>query len=214
MSQPITVFVVDDHPLFATGTVQALDRMPGIRGLGYATDIESAVDRIRDLQPSVVVCDVMLGDRPNGLELIARLRAADVTAPPVIYLSQFANSVLYQQAIELGAAGYLSKTVESDALRGAVLAVAGGSTVFPRAAIRPDESAEPRLPSPRELEILSMLADGRSNSEIAGRLGIAETTVESHVSRLLARYEVTTRTQLAVFADRHGWLPRGDIEYR
>ena len=188
--------------------------MPGIRAIGFATNLDDAVARIRERSPSVVICDVMLGDRPNGFELIDRLRTLGSEPPPVIYLSQYANAVLYQQAIAVGAAGYLSKTVEPHALRGAVLAVAGGSTVFPRAAITPDQRAGPRLPSPREVEILGMLADGRSNSEIAARLGIGETTVETHVSRLLARYNVSTRAQLAVFADRQGWLVRPELDPR
>lgn len=208
----IRVMVIDDHPLFAQGTVEVLDRLPGIRAVGFATSLDAATEKVRELRPDVVVCDVMLGDKPNGFELVERLRAEGGEQPPVIYLSQFANAVLYQRALAAGAAGYLSKSVEPEALRAAVLAVAAGSTVFPRAAIRPEPEG-PRPPSPRELEILEMVADGRSNSEIGARLGIGESTVETHISRLRLRYGLATRTQLALLADRQGWLvPRPQLD--
>jgi DNA-binding NarL/FixJ family response regulator len=204
----IRVVVVDDHPLFAQGTVEVLDRLPGIRAVGFATSLDDAVTKIAELKPDVVVCDVMLGDKPNGFELVARLRDEVDLQPPVIFLSQFSNAVLHRSAISAGAAGYMSKTADGEALRAAILAVHGGSTVFPRAAAREREGSDeqPRLPSPRELQILELVADGRSNAEIGAQLGISDTTVETHVSRLRARYAVGTRTQLALLADRQGWL--------
>jgi NarL family two-component system response regulator LiaR len=163
------------------------------------------------MQPDVVLCDVMLGDLPNGFELPERLRAAGVACPPIIYLSQFANSVLYQRAVASGAAGYVLKTVRPEALRAAVLTVAAGSTVFPRAALNPDLSGL-RPPSPREADILQLVADGRSNGEIAAHLGIGESTVETHLERLRIRYGSANRTQLALLADREGWLsPAGRL---
>jgi DNA-binding NarL/FixJ family response regulator len=208
----IRVVVVDDHPLFAQGTVEVLDRLPGIRAIGYATSLDDAVAKCRELRPDVVVCDVMLGDKPNGFELVQRLKTEMGEQPPVIYLSQFANAVLYERAIAAGASGYLSKSVQAEGLRAAVLAVAAGSTVFPRAAIVPQPDG-PRPPSPRELEILAMVADGRSNTEIGASLGIGESTVETHISRLRIRYGLATRTQLALLADRQGWLtPRMELD--
>jgi len=208
----IRVLVVDDHPLFAQGTVEVLDRMPGIRALAFATTLDDAVTKVRELRPDVVVCDVMLGDQPNGFELVQRMvDEVDVQAP-VIYLSQFANSALYRRAMDAGAAGYLRKTATADELRAAILTVASGSSVFPRAAFT-RETVGPRTPSPRELEILALIAEGNSNGEIGARLGISESTVETHVQRLRQRYAMTTRTQLALLADRQGWLaPRLEID--
>lgn len=206
----IRVLVVDDHPLFARGTVEVLDRMPGIRAVGFATTIDEAVNSVRELQPDVVVCDVMVGDQPNGFELVKRMKDEAGEQPPVIYFSQFANSVLYRRAIDAGAAGYLRKTATADELGAAILGVAGGSTVFPRAATR--DADGPRTPSPRELEILEMIADGQSNSEIGARLGIGASTVETHVQRLRLRYGMPTRTQLALLADRQGWLTPRTLE--
>jgi DNA-binding NarL/FixJ family response regulator len=199
------VVVVDDHPLFAQGTVEVLDRLPGIRAVGFATSLDDAVLKIGGLKPDVVVCDVMLGDEPNGFQLVSRLRDEAGVMPPVIFLSQFSNSVLHRRAMDSGAAGYLSKTSDGESLRAAIIAVHAGSSVFPRASHGGPGDA-PRPPSPRELEILEMVADGRSNAEIGARLGISENTVETHVSRLRTRYGVGTRTQLALLADRQGWL--------
>lgn len=208
----IRVLVVDDHPLFAQGTVEVLDRLPGIRAVGFAMTLDEAIIRVRELRPDVVVCDVMLGDEPNGFELVKRMQDDLGEQAPVIYLSQFANSVLYRRAIDAGAAGYLRKTATADELRAAILTVASGSTVFPRAAIM-RETDGPRTPSPRELEILARIAEGQSNSEIGARLGISESTVETHVQRLRLRYGMGTRTQLALLADRQGWLtPRLEID--
>jgi DNA-binding NarL/FixJ family response regulator len=207
----IRVLVIDDHPLFAQGTVEALDRQPGISAVGFASSLEDAVLKIAELNPDVVVCDVMLGDQPNGFELIGRLRAAGQSPRPIIYLSQFGNSVLYQRAIEAGAAGYLLKTADAESLRAAILSVSSGSTVFPKVVLNPEPEG-PRRPSPRELEILAMIADGHSNTEIGDELGIGESTVETHVARLRQRYGLSTRTQLALLADRQGWLTPRPLE--
>lgn len=204
----IRVVVVDDHPLFAQGTVEVLDRLPGIRAVGFATSLDEAVLKIGALNPDVVVSDVMLGEEPNGFQLVARLRDEAGLQPPIIFLSQFSNAVMHRRAIDAGAAGYLSKTSDGESLRAAILAVHAGSAVFPRAT-RGGPTDAPRTPSPRELEILEMVADGRSNAEIGARLGISENTVETHVSRLRSRYAVGTRTQLAVLAERQGWLNPG-----
>jgi DNA-binding NarL/FixJ family response regulator len=205
----IRVVVVDDHPLFAEGTVEVLDRMPGIRAVGYATTLDDAVTKIGQLRPDVVLCDVMLGEDPIGFTLPQRLRAEVDASPAVVFLSQFADGAMYKRAIAAGGSGFLRKTVEPEALRAAIVAVADGSSVFPRAAITP-ETDGPRAPSPREVDILDLLAEGRSNTEIGAELGIGESTVETHLSRLRTRYGVATRTQLAVLADRQGWLrPRG-----
>jgi DNA-binding NarL/FixJ family response regulator len=207
MAGLIRVVVVDDHPLFAQGTVEVLDRLPGIRAVGHALGLDEAVRRVEELEPDVVLCDVMLGDEPTGLSLPERLSATKGVWRPVIFLSEFASATLFAKAISAGASGYLRKTVEPDELRAAILAVAAGATVFPEAALHPAGTGL-RQPSPREAEILVLVADGGSNSEVAARLGISDKTVETHLARLFARYGVASRTQLAIMADRHGWLRR------
>lgn len=200
----IGVLVVDDHPLFAQGTAELLDRLPDIQVLDFVLDLDTAVHKITELEPDVVVCDVMLGDRPAGLELPARL-IKQRRHVPVLFLSEFASAQLHARAIDAGAAGYLRKTVDAEELRAAILSIAAGATVFPRSSIRPPRDG-PRPPSPREVEILALVADGRSNSEVAAQLGISGKTVETHMARLFERYGTASRTQLAIFADRRGWL--------
>jgi two-component system, NarL family, response regulator DesR len=146
----------------------------------------------------------MLGDKPAGLDLPAILAGSLDVEIPVIFLSQFGGRVFVERALSGGAAGYLLKTVDAHELGAAITTVAAGGTVFPKAALRPP--AGPRRPTPRETEILSLIADGASTAEAASRLGISVNTVETHVARLLARYGASSRTQLAVMADRHGWL--------
>lgn len=207
MGALIRVVVMDDHPLFAEGTVEVLDRLPSIRALGYAVGLEQGLRMIERLRPDVVVCDVMMGDEPAGLELPARIANSRASGTPVLFLSEFASATLYSRAISVGGAGYLHKTVEPEGLRAAILAVAGGATVFPRSAIRPAVGG-PRRPSPREAEILTLVADGATNGEAAARLGISDKTVETHLARLFKRYGTASRTQLAIMADRRGWLAR------
>lgn len=123
--------VIDDHPLFADGTVEVLDRMPSIRAVGYAVSLDDGVRKIGQLRPDVVLCDVMLGDDPVGFTLPARFRVEVGQAPAVIFLSQFAGGALCKKAIAADGAGYLRKTVDPEALRAAIVTVAGGSSVFP-----------------------------------------------------------------------------------
>ena len=151
----------------------------------------------------LVLCDVLIGDEPRGFDLPALL-GDEASRPPVVFVSQFANDVLVERARAVGAAGYLPKTALPETVRATILAVAAGSTVFPRNVLSAD--AAPRVPSQRELDVLRHIALGRSNQEIGAALGISETTVESHLERLRLRYGQTNRTQLAVFADRQGWI--------
>jgi len=153
----------------------------------------------------VVLCDVMLGDEPRGFDLAELLGEEPAKRPPIIFVSQFGNSMLVERAQSVGAAGYLAKTAQPETMRAAILAVAAGSAVCPRR-MSGAESDQPRSPSPRELDILRLVADGRSTQEIAAALGIGESTVESHLDRLRLRYGQANRTQLAIFADRQGWL--------
>ncbi|MEP7158312.1 MAG: response regulator transcription factor [Chloroflexota bacterium] len=199
----VRVVIVDDHPVVARGTVEILGAMPGIHATGFALDLEDAVRVIARDAPDVVLCDVMLGDEPRGFDLPALL-GDEAARPLIVFVSQFTNDVLVERARAVGAAGYMSKTAQPETMRATILAVAAGSTVFPRRVASAE--AGPRLPSPRELDVLRHVAEGRSNQEIATALGISDTTVESHLERLRLRYGQTNRTQMAVFADRQGWL--------
>ena len=171
--------------------------------VGHATDVEAAIRLIEGARPDVILCDVWLGGEPGGLELARRFGGP--SGPVVLMFSGFEQPTFLRAAFESGAAGYLSKSAELDAILEAVSAVAAGETRFPAVTLGALRDA-PRRPSPREIEAIRLLAKGSTNDEIATGLGISIKTVESHLRRLFGRYGVLSRTELAMLAVREGWL--------
>lgn len=207
MAPMTSVVVIDDHPLFAEGTLEILGRLEGIHGVGYALGVTEAIALVLAAEPDVVLCDVMLGDSPAGLAVPARL-SAQARTTPVIFLTHLPASALHARAIAAGGAGCLSKTISREELRTAILAVAGGVRILPRSAS--SCPGAPRSPSVREGEILTLVANGESNAKVGARLGISEKTVETHLSRLFQRYGAASRAQLVIVAERRGWLGAPD----
>lgn len=202
----IRLVLVDDHPVVLDALARRLGEGPddpGLAVVGAARDVATAVARIEATDPDVVVCDIQLDGVDGGLTLLDRLAGRE--RPAVLMLTAFDAPSLVRAAFERGAAGYLPKTTELDAVVAAIRTVAGGGTAYPARMLRALRSA-PRRPSDRELEVIALLVAGASNGEIAGRLGLSEKTVESHLRRLFGRYGVLSRTELAVLAIREGWL--------
>jgi DNA-binding NarL/FixJ family response regulator len=199
----IRLVVVDDHPAIAAAVAAATTDRDDIELVGRATDVDAAVDLIRDVRPDVVLCDIWLGGAPAGLDLLRLM--ADRPGPRVLVLSGFEQASFLRAAFEGGAAGYLSKASDLDTILEAVVAVAGGGTRFPDVTLRALRDA-PRRPSAREVEALRLLTRGSSNDEIATGLCISIKTVESHLRRLFGRYGVLSRTELAMLAVREGWV--------
>lgn len=204
MESVIRVLVIEDHPIVADGTAAVL-RAAGFDVLGIARDLESGLAYIGRRPVDVIVCDVMFDDSPVGLRLPALLRANGITGTAVVFLSAYEAPYYVAQAVREGAAGYLRKTAPIREITRAVRAAAAGEVSFRAAAFQ--QAAAHRAPSQRERQIIAQLANGSANAEIATRLGISEKTVESHLARLFARYSVASRTQLAMMAQRQGWLP-------
>lgn len=203
----IRVLVVDDHPLFAQGTAEIIERLPGVSAIGFAIELDEAVRRVVSMRPDVILCDILLGDRPAGLDLPGRVAAAGV-ACPVLFISQFHSAAMVEQAARAGGAGVIPKLVTATELAEAIVAVHELRPIPHRRAM---PVPGPRPPAPREVEIMTLIAEGSSSGRVAARLGISERTVDTHLARLFARYKCTTRTQLLLLADRHGWLgPRSD----
>jgi DNA-binding NarL/FixJ family response regulator len=198
----IRLVVVDDHPAIASAVAAATADRADIELVGQATTREAAIALIVDLRPDVVLCDIWLGGEPGGLDLLRRLAPERAR---ILMLSGFEQASFLRAAFEGGAAGYLSKASELDAILEAVAAVAAGETRFPDVTLRALRDA-PRRPSDREVEALRLLARGSSNDEIAVGLGISIKTVESHLRRLFGRYGVLSRTELALLAVREGWV--------
>jgi DNA-binding NarL/FixJ family response regulator len=201
----IRLALVDDHPAILSALVEAAISRPGIEIVGSATDVEAAIDLVRRTSPDVIVCDVWIGGRSGGLDVVKQFGGG--RAPRVLMLSGFEQPSFLRAAFEAGAAGYLAKTSEVDDILDAVEAVARGDTRFPAVTLNALRDA-PRQPSSRELEALRLLARGATNDEIAVGLGISIKTVESHLRRLFGRYGVLSRTELAMLAMREGWLGR------
>lgn len=208
----VRIVVVDDHELLRAGLVTVLTSDPGIEVVGQATDGPAGVRAARHHRPDLVLMDV---EMPGGDGISATGRI--VTELPdvrVLILTMFDLDEYVVQALRAGAAGFLLKTTPPQALIQAVRQCAAGeTTVGPTVMNRLVDSyvghAGPTPPgvaelTGRELDVLRCLAGGRSNAEIAGELYLAETTVKTHVARILAKLGVRDRVQAVVVAHRCG----------
>lgn len=200
----IRLAIVDDHPAIADAVAAAASGRPDIEVVGRATTLADALELVERVDPDVVLCDIWIDGAADGLEVVRRFGPS--VRPRVLVLSAFDQPSFLRTAVEAGAAGYLPKSADVGAIVDAVVAVAGGGTLFPEAALRAMRDA-PRQPSSRELEAIRLLAAGATNDEIAAGLGISVKTVESHLRRLFGRYGLLSRTELAMLAVREGWLP-------
>lgn len=200
----IRVLIVDDHPSTAMGLAALLQREPDIEVVGVAGDVDESLQLAAQLAPSLVLCDVQLQGEAGGFEILRRLR--DRPDPPAVVLfSSFDYPVFHQQALALGAAGYLPKTASVSDIVAALRGVASGGTAFTASALD-DASHAPRPPSDRELDLIRLIRSGQSNAETSARLGIGTRGVESSLRRLFGRYGVFSRTELVTLAETQGWL--------
>ena len=195
----IRVAVVDDHPVFRDGTAALLAREPDIDvvAIGGSVDDARSILGAED-PPDVLILDVRLGD-DNGLSLLG---GHGPTA--VIVFTAFDYPQYHQVALRAGAAGFVPKRVETRELIDAVRAAASGRLVFERR-----HDAQPPALTPREKEVLRLVADGRTNDEVGVALGVTSKTVEAHLGRIFERTGVQSRTELATRAIREGWLDLG-----
>ena len=197
----IRVAIVEDHPAIADGLAALIEGSAGVTVVGTARDVPTASTLIERATPDVVLCDIRLAEDGDGFDLVQAYRSG----PAFIILSAFWYPSYHVKAVGLGARGYLSKMATVDQIVRAIETVAGGGTAFPAAARRAASDAL-RVPTPRELEILMVVAEGLSNAEIADRLSLRVKTVESQLRRLFDRYDVTSRTALVRLAVRQGWI--------
>lgn len=197
----IRVLVVDDHPLFRDGLTGLLKTVDGIEVVDEAGDGETAVRRTLELRPDVVLMDLNLPGT-SGLEATRRIVAgAPETAVLVLTMVDDDDSVM--AALRVGARGYLLKGAAQEEVLAAVGTVATGGAVFgPGAAARVLRGGgAPRYGAAlteRESEVLTLVAEGRNNAEIARTLGVNIKTVQNHVSHVLAKLQVRDRTQAAL----------------
>lgn len=209
-NRPLRLLVVDDHEVVRRGLFAFLEGEPGIEVVGDAEGGEAALGLLGRLdaegrRPHVVLMDLQMTPL-DGIESTRRIRARydDVE---VVALTSFDDVQRVQAALEAGASGYLLKDADVEEIAVAVRAAhRGGLQLDPAVARRLTESLRrPREPelTPRELEVLRLLSEGQSNKEIAATLGISERTARTHVSRILAKLGLSSRTQAALWAARH-----------
>lgn len=211
----IRVVVVDDHPIVRQGLRSYLSTREGIEVVGDAGDGESAVAMVGELAPDVVLMDLVMPGM-GGLAAIGAVVALG-TGTRILVLTSFSSEDQVIPAIQAGAAGYLLKDASPEEVEAAVRAVHAGegrldpslaAVVMAAAAGRgeADATADADLArlTPRETEVLRLLGEGLSNRALAERLFVAEKTVKTHVSSILAKLGLTDRTQAALFAVHHG----------
>jgi DNA-binding NarL/FixJ family response regulator len=202
----IRVLLAEDHAVVRSGLLQLLGDIDGMEVVGAATGGEEAVALAAEHKPDVVLMDLEMPGM-DGIEATRQIRAAN-SGVNVVVLTAFSDRRRILAAIDAGAVGYLLKDAEPDELiRGLQAGARGESPLAPKAAqalvaARAEHQADPEL-TPREREVLALLADGLPNKLIARRLDISEKTVKAHLTNIFQRIGVSDRTQAALWAQRH-----------
>jgi DNA-binding NarL/FixJ family response regulator len=209
----VHVVLVDDQDLVRDGFTMIIDSQPDMAVVGVAADGAEAIDVVRRTSPDVVLMDVRMPG-VDGLAATRRLLAA-TDAPKVLMLTTFDLDEYVAEALRLGASGFLLKDSPRAQLLAAIRRVVDGELVLAPAVLDRlvgsfvDRGARPRDPrlerlTPREVEVLALVARGLSNAEIAEELFLGVTTVKSHVTRVLAKLGLRDRVQAVVFAHEAG----------
>ena len=206
----IRVLVVDDHPVFRSGLAHLLTAQEDLHVAGIVGDGAQVGEAVRRHRPDVILMDLSM----PGVDGIQATRDALAACPDVkvIALTAFVDNARVLGVLDAGAIGYLLKDADARDLVAGVRAAAAGQSPMSSAAARAlvgerRRAVEDVHLTPREAEVLALLAEGLTNRRIAGRLGISEATVKAHISRILGAIGVQDRTQAAIWVHRHGTAP-------
>ncbi|UUU41247.1 response regulator [Streptomyces sp. NBC_00162] len=212
MSTPIKVMIADDQMMVRQGFTVLLNAQPDIEVVGQAVDGADAVAKVGELGPDVVLMDIRMPGM-GGIEATSVITGAADATVKVLVLTTFDLDEYVYEALRAGASGFLLKDASADQLAEAVRVVAAGEALLSpnitkRLITEFSRLGAPRAPSrarideltERETEVLSLVAQGLSNAEIAAHLTVAEQTVKTHVGRILVKLGLRDRTQAAVFA--------------
>ena len=209
---PIRVLLVDDHELVRQGVASMLAKAEDLTVVGEAKTGREAIETARKELPDVVLMDVRMPDM-DGLEATRRIKE-ERPRTAVIMVTMHDNPAYLREAVRAGAAGYLLKDVSKDDLVDAIRQVATGGAFIESqmlkgmlSEMKPSGGATPTAAknlTKREREILTLVAEGMSNREIAERLVLSPETVKSHVAAILEKLNVSDRTQAAIYAVRNG----------
>jgi DNA-binding NarL/FixJ family response regulator len=209
MMESIRILIADDHPLFRKGMRALLSSMDDVEVVGEATRGQEALELAATLQPDVILMDLQMPDG-GGITATRQIMAASPHIR-ILVVTLFQDDDSVFAALRAGARGYVLKDTDEDEMVRAIRAVAGGEAIFsPAIATRLiDFFAAPRPAAPkaifpelteREREILSLIAQGESNAEIAARLVLSLKTVRNHVSNIFSKLQVADRVQAAIRA--------------
>lgn len=227
--KPITLLIVDDHPLFRQGVVDALSLEADMRIIAQSSDGDEALALIRELKPTIAILDVNLPGM-NGQQITHQI-SQDRLETRIILMTGYDDVEQAIHAALAGAHGYCSKDIEPHALSRIIREVSEGKYVFSGNVFTRRELelwveeriegarrsySEPGTPfhplSEREMEVLACVVRGMSNKEIAGLLGISHQTVKNHVTAILRKFGVEDRTQAVVYALKRGWVTLRDSD--
>jgi DNA-binding NarL/FixJ family response regulator len=219
----VTLLIVDDHPLFRQGIMDAIGLEADLEVIGQLATGENAVETIRSLKPDIVLLDVNLPVM-NGQQ-IAHQVSTEKLHTRIVLMSGYDDVEQSLHAAMAGAAAYCAKEIEPKGLLRIIREVSAGKFVFGTRAMSrrelqqwiedqieaaPRPYSEPGSPfhplSEREMQVLESVVTGLSNKEIASQLGISHQTVKNHVTSILRKFGVEDRTQAVVYALKHGWV--------
>jgi len=227
----ITLLVVDDHPLFRQGVVDALSLEPDMRIIAQSSSGDEALELIRTLKPTIAILDVNLPGM-NGQQ-ITHIVAQDRLPTRILLVTGYDDVEQAIHAALAGAHGYCSKDIQPQSLSRMLREISEGKYVFSENVFNRRELelwveeqiegarrsySEPGSPfhplSDREMQVLSCVVRGMSNKEIAARLGISHQTVKNHVTAILRKFGVEDRTQAVVYALKRGWVTLKDTDIK
>ncbi|MGE5463431.1 MAG: response regulator [Syntrophothermus sp.] len=210
-SEPIRVMLVDDHAMVRRGLAAFLKVFDDLQLAGEAESGEAAIKLCAEVLPDVILMDMVMPEMDGAAA--TRLIRQRFPQVQVIALTSYKEGDLVKNALEAGAIGYLLKDVSADILAGAIRAAhAGRATLSPQAAQALVETAnQPALPgldlTEREREVLALMVEGLNNTQIAGKLMVSPSTIKSHVSNILSKLGVASRTEAVTLALRSHLIP-------
>lgn len=216
MSEPITILIVDDHTVVRSGVRALLDMHPDLQVVGEAETAEAALELVFQLVPDVVLLDLLLPGM-NGVEATRQIKRISPRSQ-IVVLTSYAEDEHVFPALRAGAVSYLLKDIRPRELAESIRkAAAGESVLHSRIAgrmIQEVRETSRKIPAafneltPRELDVLQLLADGKNNADIAAQLVLTDKTIRGYISNILSKLQLEDRTQIAVFAWQQGLMDK------
>lgn len=212
MGDKIRVLLADDHAVLREATAEVVDHQPDMEVVGQTGTGEETIAQVRELRPDVVVMDIAM-PRLNGLEATRRI-VVECPETRVLILTAHEEAEHVISLLEAGAVGYLPKTVGLNELLDAIRTTSQGESVLPPSVAsvvvrhlsgRKEQAGKEDL-TPREMDVLCLVAQGLTNHHIARQLGLSVRTVEAHLTNVYAKLNVGSRTEAALLAQRKGWV--------